>query len=384
MGPAISLTLTVLFWLGMAGLVYAYLGYPLLLALLARVRGEAAGPPAPPAVPPTVSLLIPAHNERANIDAKMANVAALRYPAGALEVIVISDGSTDGTTEYVREAAEPRTTVLEVQSRGGKAGALNAALGVATGEILVFSDASIVLEPDAIERLVAPFADPAIGCVSGEDRIADGGGEGLYGRYELSVRRLESRLGSIVGASGSFYGMRRTLCDPFPAGLAPDFWSVLRCVEQGFRAVTEPTAVGAMLPLARIEDEFHRKVRTLLRGLTTLMIHRHLLNPLRHGFFAFELLSHKLARWLVPLFLLVTLLTSAALAPRSTFFAIAFGIQAALYVLAALAHLGLPPFPGLRLARVALYFVAVNLATLVAWIRYAGGVRQEIWSPSKR
>ena len=353
-----------------------------MLLLLATLRRPA--PPLPAAPLPTVSLLIPVHNERANIEAKMANIAALRYPEGALEVLVISDGSTDGTAEYVRDAAEPRTTLFEVQSRGGKAGALNTALPVARHDILVFTDASIILAPDALERLVAPFVDPEIGCVSGEDRIAGGGGEGLYGRYELLVRRLESRLGSIVGASGSFYGMRRALCDPFPAGLAPDFWSVLRCVEQGHRAVTEASAVGSMTPVARIEDEFNRKVRTLLRGITTLVAHAHLLSPLRHGLFAFELWSHKLARWLVPLFLIGALVTSAVLAPGSWFFLAAFAAQALLYVLAGLAHLGVPPFPNLKLARVALYFTAVNMATLVAWIKYFRGVRQEIWSPSKR
>ena len=203
------------FWASMGGLAYAYAGYPLLLLLLSRRgRGSGAGVSPAPVSWPSVAVLIPAHNERANIDAKVANTNALIYP-GRLRVSFISDGSTDGTNERVRAVADGRTTLIELTGRGGKAAALNTALADTTEDIVVFSDASIMLAPDAIERIVAPFNDPVIGCVSGEDRIAGAGGEGLYGRYELYVRRQESALGSIVGASGSFYAQRRELCEPF-------------------------------------------------------------------------------------------------------------------------------------------------------------------------
>jgi cellulose synthase/poly-beta-1,6-N-acetylglucosamine synthase-like glycosyltransferase len=368
------------FWVSMVGLVYAYAGYPLLLLALPRRR---AGTDAGRTAWPSVAVLIPAHNERANIDAKVANTNALIYP-GQLRVSFISDGSTDGTNERVRAGADARTTLVELTGRGGKAAALNAALLDTTEDIVVFSDASIMLAPDAIERIVAPFADPGIGCVSGEDRIAGGGGEGLYGRYELYVRRRESALGSIVGASGSFYAQRRALCEPFVPNLAPDFWSVLQVVERGYRAVSEPLAVGTMTHLSSMSDEFTRKVRTLLRGITTLVRYAHLMNPFRYGFFAVQLLSHKLARWLVPFFLLGALLSSAVLAVWSTFFAVALAAQLLLYALAAAAHVDLPVVSGWRLSRVAYYFTAVNVATLVAWIKYLRGVRQEVWTPSQR
>lgn len=371
----------IVFWGASAGLVYAYFGYPLLLLAMSSRRRSAAWPT--PASHPSVVLLVPAHNERANIEAKLANCAALRYP-GRLRVCVISDGSTDGTTEYVREHLDDRTTLIEMTGRGGKAGALNRALAEATEDIVVFNDASIMLEPDAIERIVAPFADPAIGCVSGEDRIAGAGGEGLYGRYELFVRRRESDIGSIVGASGSFYAQRRSLCEPFVPNLAPDFWSVLRVVEQGYRAISEPSAVGSMTHLSSMADEFTRKVRTLLRGITTLVRHARLMNPFAYGFFAVQLLSHKLARWLVPFFLVGVLVASGALAPGSWFYAAAFLAQIVLYLLALSAHLGVPGLGSGRLSRVALYFVVVNVATAIAWLKFVTGVRQELWTPSRR
>jgi cellulose synthase/poly-beta-1,6-N-acetylglucosamine synthase-like glycosyltransferase len=376
--------LIIAFWLAAAGLAYAYVGYPLLLLLLGRVRRSPAVAVLPPGAWPSVALLIPAHNELAILPAKLANTGELQYPEGRLRIYVISDGSTDGTPDYVRAHADARTTLLELTGRGGKAGALNTALAQLTEDVVVFSDASIMLAPDAIEQIVQPFADPGIGCVSGEDRIAEAGGEGLYGRYELFIRRQESAIGSLVGASGSFYAQRRRLCAPFVPNLAPDFWSVLHVVEQGSRAVSAANAVGTMTELDSVQEEFSRKVRTLLRGITTLVRYAHLMNPLSHGFFAVQLLSHKLARWLVPLFLVVTLVTSGALAREHFFYAVAFAGQAVLYLLALAAYLEVPGLASAKLARVSLYFVVVNVATAVAWFKFFSGVRQEIWAPSRR
>jgi glycosyltransferase involved in cell wall biosynthesis len=369
-----------LFWLAVLGVLYPYLLYPLVLWLLGRLVR-----PAPPAMAPapSVSLIIPVSNEEVRIARKVANTAALRYPADRLQVLFISDGSTDRTVEIIRAHATPAMTVVELPERRGKAAGLNAGLAHATHDILVFSDASIELEPDALERIVAPFADPRIGCVSGEDRIAESGGEAMYGRYELMLRRFESRVASIVGASGSFYAQRRALCAPFTEGMAPDFLSVLRTVEQGFRAISEPTAVGSMTAVKDPRREFERKVRTLIRGLTTLFAYAHLLNPLRYGMFAFVLGSHKVMRWLAPVFLLAALLTPLALLDRP-FYLLALAAQVVFYLCAWAA---LQQWGGLHRSlagKIALYFSTVNMAALVAWVQYARGVRQELWTPSQR
>jgi hypothetical protein len=199
----------------------------------------------------------------------------------------------------------------------------------------------------------------------------------------LFLRRNESRLYSLVGASGSFYSQRRDLCGVFVANVAPDFLSVLRCVEAGFRAVSEPAAVGLMSAVDSPGDEFARKVRTILRGLTTLGQHARLLNPFRYGVFAFELISHKLMRWLVPVFLAAMMIASAALAPMPLY-AVLLALQVAFYLLALAGMAGALPVPIAGLGRIATYFTTVNAATLVAWLKYARGTRQEIWSPSRR
>lgn len=372
----------VCFWGSAALLVYAYAGYPVLLLAIAGRAGEPrlAGPGPVPAV----TLIIPVHNESSVIDAKIENTRRLQYPAGMLRVLFVSDGSSDGTTERIRRALDERTDLVELPTRGGKAAALNAGLARAGGEIVAFSDASIMLAPDALLEIVRPFADASIGCVSGEDRIPGAGGEALYGRYELLLRRRESRVHSIVGASGCFYAKRRHLCEPFPAGEAPDFFSVLVTVERGFRAVSAPRAVGTMTAISRPGGEFQRKVRTLLRGMTTLGRHLRLLDPFRHGVFSVELFSHKLLRWSVPFLLLALLVCALALAPGSALYKSLLAVQLAFYALAALGMASVPVLKDTVPVRVALFFTMTNAAVLAAWGKYAAGVRQEIWSPSRR
>lgn len=373
------------FWLCAGLTMFAYAGYPFVLALLVRVAGRQVPlVDLPDAGLPTVTLIVPVHNERATIERKVDNTEALDYPEGRLEVLYVSDGSIDGTNELLQARVDARSTLMVLETRGGKGAALNAALDRARHEIIVFNDASIMLQPDAIRKIVRGFTAPAVGCVSGEDRIADLGGEGLYGRYELGLRRLESRLHSIVGASGSFYAQRRSLCEPFVPNLAPDFLSVLRTVERGFRAIADSEAVGTMSALASTRDEFERKVRTLLRGITTLVVFAHLMNPLRYGWFALELLSHKLARWLVPFFLIGMLAASGALAMTSLFYRLAFVGQLGFYTLAALSLVRAPGLTALLPVKISVYFTTVNLATLSAWLKYFAGTRQELWSPSRR
>jgi glycosyltransferase involved in cell wall biosynthesis len=376
------MTAAVLFWVSVFGVLYPYLGYPLVLVLLGKLRGR------PDVIGgsstlPSISMIIPVHNEALRIEQKIANTAALAYPADRLQVLFISDGSTDRTVDVLRASASPSMSIVELPVRQGKAAGLNAGLERATNDILVFSDASIQLEPDALANIVRQFQDPRIGCVSGEDRIADSGGESYYGRYELMLRRFESRVHSIVGASGSFYAQRRTLCAPFTEGMAPDFLSVLRTLEQGYRAVSEPTAVGSMTSVKDPRHEFERKVRTLIRGMTTLFAHARVLDPIRFGLFAFAMWSHKVMRWTVPFFLVGALVTPLFLL-SSPFYVVCLALQVAFYLgaLAAFAEVGRfeRSFPG----KVALYFSSTNTAILAAWIKYGMGVRQELWTPSQR
>ena len=373
-----------LFWLSAFGVMYPYLGYPILLWVLSQAFGKprqtaSKGEP----FYPSISMIIPACNEEKRIERKIDNTKALQYPSDLLEVLFVSDGSTDRTVELIRQHVSGSVRLVELPVRGGKAAALNAGLERAKYDVVVFSDASIELEPDALRHIVKGFCDPKIGCISGEDKIAESGGEAWYGRYELFIRRLESKVNSIVGASGSFYAQRRSLCAPFTEGLAPDFLSVLRTVEKGFRAVSEPAAVGMMTSVKDSKQEFERKVRTLIRGMTALFAYRRVLNPVRFGVLAIEMLSHKVLRWSVPFFLITAQVSSVLLIDSPWFLFVSF-IQITFYLTALLAWWGWGLIRRSLLGKIALYFSMVNAAILVAWMKYVLGVRQELWTPSQR
>ena len=371
------------FWLAFLLCAYAYFGYPALLIIAGKRERRSPNAERPY---PTVTLLIPACNEEAVLDAKLANTKALDYPADRLQVVVVSDGSTDGTAAIARRSASDAENfkIIELAERGGKARALNAGIADSDSEIIVFSDASILFDSDAITALVRPFADPGIGCVSGEDRIVAGDGaiqaEGAYGRYELFLRKQESRFGCIAGASGSIYAQRRELVPEFEEGAAPDFMSVLVCLESGFQAVSEPRARGNMRATTDLASEHQRKVRTVLRGMVTLKRFSHLLNPIRYPVPAFVLWSHKVFRWLVPLALIVMIVASLVLACSSTGYLVLFAGQLAFYAVPVLPRIGVP-FPG---ARIIAYFVVANLAILQAAWHLLQGERWEIWEPTQR
>jgi glycosyltransferase involved in cell wall biosynthesis len=328
-------------------------------------------------------VILPVHNEGRRIESKMRNLLELDYPLYRMQLIVIGDGCTDDTLERAARAGGSRVIAHPLPARAGKAAALNAGLERATGEILVFTDAGILLDRGALASLVGHFQDPVVGCVSGEDYVEGGASEGLYGRMELFVRREEARLHSIAGASGCFYGMRRALCPPFRTGMAPDFLSVLETVRSGHRAVCEPAARGFMAATNSQRAEFSRKARTFLRGLTALFGNADLLNPARYPAFAFVLWSHKLMRWLGPLSLLLCL-ASAFVLREQPVYAVLFWGQILFYTLA-LAALAWPRTIGpFAPARISGYFLLVNAAAGLALLQWLSGRRQELWDPTRR
>ncbi|RJP25043.1 MAG: glycosyltransferase family 2 protein [Deltaproteobacteria bacterium] len=371
------------FWFSLIMIVYPYFGYPLVLYFLRKIR-VARNPNGVPSgeFTPTVTVLIPVHNEEGTIESKIRNTLSLEYPRKNLQIIAVSDGSTDSTPAIVRKYLGEGVTFIAMERRRGKAQALNTGLAAATGDIVVFTDVSILLEPDSLRAIVKRFREDAIGCVSGSDCIPGGGGEGIYGRYELFLRNMESAVHSIVGASGSFYAQRRSICPPFLEGMAPDFLSALTTVEKGYRAVTESTACGHMASAKQAKDEFRRKERTILRGMTTLYQKKNLLNPYRYGIFSFFLWSHKVSRWLVPFFMILLFLLNAFLL-EERFYGAIFIAQCAFYLAACVPLLGTR---GSRnpLSNMPHYFCLSNAAILFATMKYAIGIRQEIWTPTKR
>jgi cellulose synthase/poly-beta-1,6-N-acetylglucosamine synthase-like glycosyltransferase len=366
---------------------YAYFGYPVLLKVIAVFRPEPPSVP-PPAVWPMVSVTVPVYNEVAVIRRKLERVLAYDYPHDRMQVLVISDASTDGTDEIVAEFASRGVELVRLERRAGKTAAENAALPHLRGEIIVNSDASIRVPPSAIKHLIEPFGDPSVGVASGRDVSVTSvdeeanQGESGYVDYEMWVRRLETRVAGIIGASGCFYAIRRHLHQQLvPEALSRDFAAPLIAREHGFRSVDALVSVPRQ---SSLHSEYRRKVRTMTRGLETLFFKRHLLNPWSHGLFAWELISHKLIRWLVPWAGVFSVVALLALAPSAAW---------ARWLLAAAAAVAIGGLAGWlwpagrrmpRLIAVAAYFTAGNVAALHAWINALRGDLNPIWEPTRR
>lgn len=298
-----STTSLVLFFLASGLILYVLFGYPLLLALLARRHHR---PILRHYHPRTVSVLLPVRNGERWISAKLHSIATLNYPPELMEILVVSDGSTDSTENLVRSFPDPRIRLFSVPP-GGKATALNTALAAAQGEILFFTDVRQQLEPDCLRHLVACFADPSVGVVSGELIIRDGltsqeKNVGLYWRYEKWIRKHLSQIDSILGATGCIYAMRRSLAKPLPPGtLLDDVYLPLAAFFAGYRVVFEPNARAYDLPTS-LPSEFHRKVRTQAGIYQLLRYYPQLLSWRNRMWIHF--VSHKLGRLALPFLLL--------------------------------------------------------------------------------
>ncbi|MDX1394158.1 MAG: glycosyltransferase family 2 protein, partial [Gemmatimonadota bacterium] len=308
----------------LAAFAWAYLAYPATLWVAARFRRSRHQPSGDPEEWPSVSISLPAYNEEAQIGGALDAILELDYPRDRLQVLVVSDASSDRTDEIVRSYAERGVELLRIEGRGGKTAAENAAAPHLRGDIVVNTDASIRLRPGSLKPLVRALDDPTVGVASGRDisiaRDEDANlGEGGYVGYEMWVRSLESDTGTIVGASGCYYATRRELhLPPEPPNLSRDFASALRARERGYRSVHVPDAVCLVPRSGSMTRETGRKGRTMSRGLATLGYHRGLLNPLRYGSFALKLFSHKLCRWLVFLLAPLALPGLALLATESS------------------------------------------------------------------
>lgn len=374
----------ILFWLAALALAYAYVGYPVLVWLVARLRPRAVRRAE---FEPEVSVVITAYNEERDLAAKLDNTLALDYPREKLEVIVASDCSSDHTDEITRSYAARGVRLHRQAERLGKTAAQNAAVELARGEVILFSDATTLYRPDVLRAMLPNFADPTVGCVAGKliyvDPAATSVGQGAksYWGYETFLKTHESRACSLIGASGCLYAVRRSAYVPLYHEACSDFIIATKMVEQGLRAVYEPGAVCTEETNRQADKELRMRVRVIAQTYTDLWRHRQLLNPLRGGFYAVELLSHKVMRYLVPLFLLVALVSSAVLAPGSLFFAVLFAGQAAFYAAALAGWLLERAGARVRVLSLPHYFVLANLAAVIAFYKFARGERYARWEP---
>ncbi len=361
-----------------------YFGYPVTLLLVAWVCGSEVKRAE---CYPSVTFIVTVHNEEARIKDKLENTLGLDYPRAKLQILVASDGSTDRTNEIVRDYRARGVELLDMPERKGKEYAQKEAVKCATGDIIVFSDVATTMESGGLRQLVSSFADPTVGCVSSEDRLigreGKPSGEGLYIRYEMWLRALESRANSLVGLSGSLFAARKEVCEEFSGEMQSDFRIVLNSVKMGLRGVIDPLAFGLYQDTADQKREWDRKIRTVVRGLTVFFSHVELLNVFRYGMFSYQLCCHKLLRWLVPFFLIVAFVTNIALIHGSFIYSALMLLQVSLYGVAILGLLR-PKMPDIILIRVPAYFLAVNASILFAWWRYLSGQRIITWTPTIR
>ena len=377
-----------IFWIAAGLIVYVYAGYPALAYVLARLR---MAPVRMGDYAPDVTVVIAAYNEQRHIGATIENKLSQDYPRDKLEIIVVSDGSSDGTDKVVMGYAGESQSVklLRQTPRAGKTSALNMAVAQARGEIIVFSDANSIYRPDSIRQLVRNFLDPAVGYVTGKmiygnpDGSSIGDGCTTFMRYENFIRRQESRLGSVVGVDGGIDAVRKSLYVRMRPDQLPDFVLPLSVVARGYRAVYEPSAILTEDALRSGTDEYAMRVRVALRALWAMFDVRELFNPLKHGIYAWQLLSHKALRYTAFLPLVALFVSNAVLlgSAHGVFFEAFFWGQSALWFLALTGRVFEGRRTQNRVSTFAYYFALLNIASAHAVAKFIMRQKKVIWEP---
>ena len=378
----------IVFWCVVGVVAYTYVGYPCLLAAVARFRPRRVEASL---LQPSVTVIVAAFNEEKDIARKLEMLLALDYPADRLQILVASDHSTDRTHEIVQGFASDGVELIVLSARGGKTAAQNFAVTRASGDILVFTDATTVLSPTVIRRLVEPFSDAKVGCAGAQlvyqsaTGTAVGKGGGLYWQYETLVKRLENRANSLIGVSGCLYAVRRELYRAIEPELISDFVIALDTFARGYVTVYAPDAIAYEKTLEEANREFAMRTRVVVRSINALVHRSHLLNPARFGFFSIQLLSHKVLRYLVPELLIAALLASVWLATQPsahpTVYKLLLALQLAIYVAVPTAY-ALCRLLNIntRFLSAPFYFVHANAAALWGLISYIRGVRAVTWT----
>lgn len=379
----------ILFWVAAALVVYTYIGFPLGVVL----RGLLWGRPYKQREItdlPSVSIVISAYNEAKSIGKKLDNILSMQYPRDRLNIVIASDGSTDGTDAIIERYQEYGVNLLSLP-RVGKAAALNAAVNASPGEILVFSDANSIYKADAIQQLVKPFGDPTVGGVAGNQvyRVETSGGssvdgERAYWNFDRMLKQFQGRSGNTLAATGAIYAIRKSLFRSIPDGVSDDLFTSTGVIVQGYRLVFAPDAIAYEPVAATSQVEFGRKVRVIMRSWKAFLFRRELLNPFRYKFYAIQLFSHKILRYLVVFPLLVLLLISPALWEMGFLYQMATLGQIAFYscALSGLLFNG-TRFGGKKIFTIPFYFCMVNMAALIAIINVLRGHQIKHWEPQR-
>ena len=392
------LTLKVLFWVCLFIVFYTYLGYGMLLYLIICIKRLVKGRPAPTPIPsdeelPTMTLMICAYNEQDVVAEKMQNTRALDYPKDKFRVMWVTDGSNDRTNELL--AAYPEVDIVFSPERRGKTAALKHGLREVKTQYVAFTDANTMINPGAMKEIARQFTDKTVGCVSGEKRVAArqegemaAEGEGLYWRYESTLKKWDSELYSTMGAAGELYAMDPTLCRDVPDNaLLDDFMMSMYVVDEGHRIAYAPDAYALEYGSADIHEESKRKRRIAAGGLQSVWWLRRMLNPFRQPTVAFQYISHRVLRWTVtPFAMIILLLSNIALVAlgADTFFTIVLILQLLFYLAALLGYLLNERGHKNKLLFTAYYFVFMNLNVFRGMTYLKSHGNSGTWEKAKR
>ncbi len=377
----------IVFWICVGLLGYVYLGYPLLVYLVSVLFPKSVKNGA---IEPNVTILITAFNEEDAIYNKLQNTLKIDYPADKLEILVASDGSTDRTDEIVKEHAGQGVKLFRQEGRVGKTMTQNKAIEQATGEIILFSDATTLYNKDVFRSILPAFADESVGCVAGRLVYLDyeqsnvGKGARSYWNYETFLKIAESRACSLIGASGCLYAVRKSAYEPMYPEACSDFLICTSIYRKGLRSVFAPDAVCFEHTNRKATDELQMRVRVISQTFTDLWRNRDMLNPLKSGFFAIELISHKVLRYAVPFILLTLFAASVILTGSSVFYTSAMAVQSLFYTLALAGWLMERAGRRLTLLAMPLYFVLANLASVLAFYKFLRGETYTRWDPIRQ
>ena len=368
-------------WICAGVLLYIYFGYPILLFLLSRFVPNRR--PAP-GYTPSVSILIAAYNEETGIREKIERTLALDYPPDKLELLVLSDGSTDDTDAIVQSISDPRVRLLRIEGRKGKTSAQNEGVTQARGEVLVFSDATTIYHRQALMYLACNYADARVGAVSGRYQYFDSGGESPTGlgtiafwNYENLIKSLQSRILTISGCCGCIYSVRREAYTPLAADVISDLVQPLHVIQKGYRVIFEDRALAYEETTQSTGEEFSMRVRVVTRGMNGLLSVPNLLKPWRFGWVSFQLWSHKLLRWFVPFFLLL-IFASSMIAAKAPFFRGVFLVQVVFYAIT-LFSLIVPLQRVWKPLGIPLYFCTLNAAAFLSLLEVLRGKKYTVW-----
>lgn len=371
----------VAFWLAVLLLLYVYAGYPLLLAIVGlfvrRPRAEAG-------YTPRISVLIAAYNEEEDIERKLQQTLALEYPADKIEVLVLSDCSTDRTDEIVNAFPDSRVRLVRMQERRGKTFAQNVGVKEATGEVIIFSDATAIYHSKALLYLACNYQDASVGAVSGRYQYFDPGeqsptglGSVAFWNYENLIKKMQSRICTITGCCGCIYSVRKSAYTELPVDIISDLVQPLQAIRKGYRVLFEDRALAYEETTQSTSEEFSMRVRVVTRAMRGLLSVSDLLKPWKFAWPAFQLWSHKIMRWMVPLFL-IALLTANIMLLDSSSYRLTLAVQLFFYA-AALLNMLLPLHRQWKPLGIPLFFCTLNAAALVSMLEICRGRKYVTW-----